>query len=181
MKERKNSIKNSEALLLLKESGCDAKLIRHSIVVSKLASRIARKIKKKGYDIDVGFVETAALLHDIGRSKTHGIRHGIEGAKILRSRGLIKHAKVCERHMGAGIDREEAQSMGLPRRDFIPKTLEEKVIAHADNLVSDTKEVPIEKTIKWLKRELGKDHPAILRVTSLSEEISMLISKSKSR
>ncbi|MEM2918251.1 MAG: TIGR00295 family protein [Candidatus Altiarchaeota archaeon] len=169
----------SKALLLLREAGCDENLIKHSIAVSKLASKIAKKLKFSGYDIDLDFVEIAALLHDIGRSKTHSIKHGIEGAKILRRKGLEKFAKVCERHIGAGISKEEASSLGMPKRDFIPKTLEEKIIAHADNLISGDKEVDINETIAELKKELGKDHPAVLRVALLAKEINELLSKSK--
>ena len=182
MKEQKSYITRSEAISLLKESGCDEKVIKHSIAVSKLALKIAKKLKKKGYNVNLNFIEIASLLHDIGRAKTHGIKHGIEGAKILRKRkGFEKFAKVCERHIGAGIKKEEASKLGLPKRDFMPKTLEEKVIAHADNLIFYDKEVPIEKTIEKLKKELGGNHPAISRVESLSREIDTLISKSKSR
>lgn len=132
-----------------------------------------------GYDIDPNFVEIAALLHDIGRSKTHSIKHGIEGAKILRREGLEKFAKVCERHIGAGISKEEAYSLGMPKRNFIPKSLEEKVIAHADNLISGDRKVDINETISYLKKKLGKNHPAILRVSLLAKEIDTLLSNPK--
>lgn len=176
MKEQKSYITKSKALLLLKEAGCDKNLIKHSIAVSKLASKIAKKLKILGYDIDLNFIEIAALLHDIGRSKTNSIKHGIEGAKILKRKGLEKFAKVCERHIGAGISKEEAFSLSMPKRDFIPKTLEEKVIAHADNLISGDKEVEIDETIDELKKKLGKGHPAVLRVSLLAKEIDTLLS-----
>ena len=36
---------------------------------------------KTGSNIDMEQIETGALLHDIGRTKTHTIKHAIEGAK----------------------------------------------------------------------------------------------------
>jgi len=169
-----NSLNRREAISLLRSEGCDSGVIEHSIAVSKLAKKIANKITKKGNDIDINFVEIAALLHDIGRCKTHGIKHGIEGARILRKLGHDKFARVCEVHLGAGITRSEAISLGLPPKDYIPKTLEEKIIAHADNLIAHTRVVPIDDTINKLKQKLGNDHPAIKRVRELNNFIESL-------
>ena len=49
------------------------------------------------------------MLHDIGRSKTQGIMHGVEGAKIATELGLPEAiVNIIERHLGAGIPKEEA-------------------------------------------------------------------------
>jgi len=164
-------ISREDAISLLKRVGCDDNVIKHCLAVSKTAKDIAQRIKRNGHEIDVHFVEIGALLHDIGRCKTHGISHGIEGAKILRNLNLDKFAHVCETHIGAGLSREEAESHGLPARDYIPETLEEKVIAHADNLTMGTKKVGISITLRKLKRELGKNHQAIKRVKELNDFI----------
>ncbi len=144
------------------------------LAVSKFAKEIAQKIRDNGYEIDVDFVEIAALLHDIGRCKTHGIRHGIEGARILRRLKLEKFARVCETHIGAGLTREEAKSLGLPEGDYLPETLEEKVVAHADNLIEESSVVPIETTIERIKKELGEGHPAVKRILDLNNLINSL-------
>lgn len=167
-----------EAIGLLKKSGCVEGVIRHCMTVSKNAKEIAQKIKKNGYKIDMAFVETAALLHDIGRSKTHGIFHGVEGARILRDYGLEERfALVCERHMGAGLTKEDAVSLGLPVRDYLPQTLEEKVIAHADNITRKDRVVDISVTTKDVERKLGKGHPAIARLKELNDFIGGLMKK----
>ncbi|MCX6694840.1 MAG: HD domain-containing protein [Candidatus Altiarchaeota archaeon] len=140
--------------------------------VSKEARRIAERIKARGIPVDVEFVETAALLHDIGRCRTHGILHGIEGAKILKD--YPDYARVCERHVGAGITKEEAVELGLPERDYIPGTIEEKIIAHADNTAGENKVEGIEKTLEDIGKKLGKTHPAIERIKKLDEEIKKL-------
>jgi uncharacterized protein len=182
--EKQNHYINSskEALLLLKAAGCSDDVIKHSLAVSQLALKIGKKVKENSYKIDLKFLKMASLLHDIGRSKTHGISHGIEGGKILRKFNFPEEfARVCENHLGAGISKEEARKVGLPPRDFIPETLEEKIIAHADNLIEKDKVLSLEKTIKKLKIKLGENHPAISRVISLAEEIDRLTSKSKSK
>lgn len=168
MSESTISLSRSEILSLLGREGCDEKVISHMITVSKLARDIAQAIRDNGYEIDVDFVELAALLHDIGRCKTNDIRHGVEGANILRGLGLEKFARVCETHIGAGLKKEDAKSLGLPGRDYLPETLEEKVIAHADNLVEGSSVVSIERTIDKITRILGKGHPAIKRIRDLN-------------
>lgn len=148
------------------------------MTVSRNAKEIANKIKENGYRIDIDFLEIAALLHDIGRSKTHGISHGIEGAKILRGYGLEeKFAKVCERHIGAGLTKEESALVGLPPDNYLPETLEEKVIAHADNITRGNKIVDISVTMMDFERKLGKWHPSITRMKELNDFIERLVKK----
>ena len=153
--------------------------MKHVCAVSKHAWSIAEKIKANGRDIDVDFVETAALLHDIGRCRTHGITHGIAGAKIMQSISP-KIALVCERHIGAGIDWKEAEKLGLPVKDYLPVTLEEKVIAHADNLIEGDRIVPINETIKKFESRLGIGHPAVKRIIELNDYIESLCKDEKS-
>lgn len=177
MKLRRSTISlgRSEALSLLREEGCDERVISHMLFVSKLAKCIAQRIENNGHEIDVGFVEISALIHDIGRCKTNGIRHGIEGANILRRLKLERFARVCETHIGAGLTRDEAGSIGLPEKDYLPETLEEKVIAHADNLVDGSSVVPIEETIDRVKKALGGSHPAVKRILDLNGFINSLL------
>lgn len=169
-----NSLKPSDALRLLSSEGCDARLISHVKAVSKLAKQIATKISSKGIPIDVSFVEVAALLHDIGRSRTHGIRHGVEGAAIMRAHGFEDYARVCERHIGAGLTLEEAKALGLPEGDYLPETLEEKVVTYADKLIDGDEVVSIFDTIKDFKEKLGSDHTSIDRLRALAGYIISL-------
>ena len=164
-----------DAILMLENAGCGKSVINHCKSVSKNALMIAKKIKANGHDVDLNFVETAALLHDIGRSKTHGISHGIEGAKILKDFPPL--ARVCECHIGAGIKRDEAVSLGLPEKDYLPETLEEKIIAHADNITEGNGIVPIERTIKRMETRLEKNSPALMRMKELNDYIEGLMEK----
>jgi len=167
------SKRRNKALDFLKNL-CDGNIVAHSLVVSKNARVIADKIKENGHEISPEFVEIGAILHDIGRSKSHGIDHGVKGSEILRNSEFSEFARICETHIGAGIDREEAISLGLPAKDYLPKTLEEKVIAHADNITEETEQIPIYKAIEKMKKRLGKEHPALRRVKELSDFIENL-------
>ncbi len=165
-----------QALQLLSESGCQANVTKHCIAVAKLAVETGETIKKKGLPIDLELVEIGALLHDIGRSRTHGIDHVIEGAKIAEENGLPKPiVNIIERHVGGGVTLEEAKELGWPNRDgYIPMTLEEKVVSYADKLIDSGHRIPVELTIKQF-REMGLLEAAE-RVSKLHEEITTLAS-----
>lgn len=151
---------------ILKEAGCSNELIEHCKVVRDVAVKIAYKA-----NANIRLVETGALLHDIGRAKTHGLFHAIEGATIARERNLPEEvALIIERHIGAGLPREIAQSLGLPAKDFVPQTLEEKIVCHADNLIDDNKRQPIEKEVEAALRAGKKDYAR--RLVQLHKELS---------
>ena len=122
-------------------------LIRHSHDVAHRALLIADRNPQIA--LDKAFVEEAAMLHDIGIFTTdapgihcHGkdpyIRHGINGAELLRADGLPRHARVCERHTGTGITRKaiEERALPLPPQDFTPETPEEILVCYADKFFS---------------------------------------------
>jgi uncharacterized protein len=164
------------ALRLLSESGCSKRVIAHCKAVSALAVKFAEACEKKGLSVDVDLVEVGALLHDIGRSKTHGVNHVIVGVEIAKSLNLPESiVSIIECHVGGGITAEEAKELGWPVKDYLPKTLEEKLVAYADKLIEGSRVVSIERTIEQFSKTLGENHPAIDRIIRLHEEIFPLI------
>lgn len=164
-----------QALKLLTENGCAANVVKHCVAVSALAVETAEALKKKGYSVNVEFVEIGALLHDIGRSKTHSVNHAIEGAEIAETLGLPKPiVNIIKRHVGGGITPIEAEWLGWSSGDgYIPVTLEEKVVSYADKLINGGKRVPIELTVgQFRKKGLVE---AAERVRKLHDEMAALI------
>ena len=170
-------ISEKKAIALLKKYSMSEKdfeaVLRHSQKVNQAALRIAEKLKKKGKKIDLSFVGTAALLHDIGRFRfppgKSTIFHGIEGSKILRKEKLNRHALVAETHLGSGIAKAEAKNLGLPAKSYLPKTIEEKIICYADSLVFGEKEKDIKAVIRRY-RKYGK--AVVKRKLKLHKELN---------
>ena len=153
---------------LLKKEKTPENVIQHSEAVLKKAMKIAANFDNADKDL----IRKGALLHDIGRSKTHGITHAIEGVEIAKRYGYGKDVlKIIERHIGAGITEEEAVKLGLPKKSYLPETLEEKIVAHADNLVSGSKEVDIDFVIEKWKRRIPDSEDNIERLIELDEEL----------
>ncbi len=161
-----------QAKVLHEKNNTPQNVLEHCLTVSVYAREIADKIRKAGHKVDADFVESAAYLHDIGRSATHGIRHGIEGAEILRD--YPEYARVCARHIGGGISSAEAKELGLPEGDYIPETLEEKIVCYADKLVSGTERITLEDAVAKFSKRLGRDHKTIGRIRELDTYIRSL-------
>lgn len=139
---------NAEELLfeIAGQFPCYDILHTHSRCVCHKATELAQK---SGVPVDLGFVQDACWLHDIGICQVNApsiqcfgtedyMCHGIAGAQMLRQRQLEALARVCERHIGVGLTREDivSQNLPLPPRDFLPETLEEKLVCYADNFFS---------------------------------------------
>lgn len=158
-----------KAIEILKSFNCPSHLIEHSKAVSRKAVELSSNFDS----VDVDLVKTGAILHDIGRCRTNSIDHAIVGAEILKELGFgDKISNIALRHIGAGIPKKEAQLLGLPPKNYIPLSLEEKIVAHADNLIHWSDEVDIDFVIRKWKKKLGKDHPSIPRLIRLHREIT---------
>lgn len=120
-----------QCLRILREEGCKVSVIQHVCTVKSIAEEMG---KRSGADLKL--VRAGALLHDVGRSRTQGVMHVAESARIARQRGLPEElVRVIERHVAAGLTQREAKGLGLPDGNYMPETLEEKIVCHADNLV----------------------------------------------
>ena len=160
--------KPNRCIEILRENGCSNAVIKHCIAVRDLAVKIAEKT-----NANKQIVEAGALLHDLGRSKTHGIKHGIEGGEIARKIGLPEPLIfIIERHIGAGIPKKEAAKLGLPDKDYLPITLEEKIVSHADSLIQRGKKQKIEKEVEKAMKKGQKEHSQ--RLLKLHRELSNL-------
>lgn len=167
------------AIKLLKQSGCAPRVIQHCKAVAKLAVKIAKTLQKKGYKVDIRLVETGALLHDIGRSRTHSVDHAVIGAKIAEASSLPEPViRIIERHVSGGIPPDEAERLGWPKKSYMPQTLEERTVNYADKLIEGTHKVPMKQTIANFARKMGKNHPAIGRLEALDEEFQSLLGES---
>ena len=159
---------DSECIRLLTEAGCKRRVIVHCCTVWTMAEAIARRI-----DCDVDLLRAGAFLHDIGRSVDHSIMHAVIGASIAADLGLPREVvEIIRKHVGAGLDEQDVIEMGLPKGNYIPDTIEQKIVCHADNMVSDNKFVPHTYSVDRLMHK-GSVRGA-RRIADLHKELSEL-------
>ena len=153
---------------LLEKENTPKNVIEHCKAVYEKAMKIAANFD----NVDEDLIRKGALLHDIGRSRTHGMTHAIVGVEIAKTYGYPDDVlNIIERHIGAGITAEEAVKLGLPEKSYVPETLEEKIVAHADNLISGTKEVDIDFVIEKWQRNIEDSDDNIERLKKLDYEL----------
>ena len=123
-------------------------LLRHSRQVADRCLLIVGKHPE--LQLDSTFIEEAAMLHDIGirwchapsigcMGQEHYLRHGLIGGRLLRDEGFELHARVCERHTGTGISREQIEQQQLPLPPdgcYEPETVGEQLVCYADKFYS---------------------------------------------
>jgi uncharacterized protein len=191
---KKEFITFEQALDLHFTLGSDPALIFHSHHVTFIANKILNQLQKNQQTIiNKQIILIGAFLHDIGRTESHGIKHGIIGAEIVlhtfpKNDFSISIANIAARHIGGGIPINEAIELGLPARDYIPTTLEEKIVCYADKLADyqtdkRNNEYIIKKwftfnnadnEIKKLSAKLGNNHPVIDRLNQLERDLIAL-------
>jgi len=144
---------------VLRTAGCSPDVIAHCQKVSKTALAIADRVRLM---LDRELVRKGGLFHDIGRSRTHDIDHALAGVKIGKMLGFSDAlVGIIEHHIGAGITAAEAERLGLPKKDYLPRTREEKLVSYADNLISGTREMPFYEALERFKAILGPDHEGV--------------------
>jgi len=163
-------MQRDNAIALLRKVGLLENIIQHSIVVADKAVEIAKQIQAAGYIVNIETIEIGALLHDIGRVKSQGVRyafhHAIEGGKILRQYGLPESIiRIVETH---SLDA------------LWPRTIEEKIVCYADKTVKGTHEISVNDRFDlWMKR-YGKNELLLTAkntILKIEKELSSLLTE----
>lgn len=147
----------------------------HALAVEGLAVAMARRAAGRGLAVDVHQVSVGALLHDIGRAHVQDLRHASVGADLLRRPPPWPEpvCRIVETHTGAGVLPDEARAAGLPERDYVPRTLEERIVAAADNLFTGDRRLTLDGVVaKYEARGLKE---AARRIEALHRELCGLL------
>ena len=160
---------DDECIRIMKENGADERLLNHVTSVRALSVLLADKCGANRKLVSAG-----AYLHDIGRTETQGIDHAYQGAEILRDLNIDSRiVNIVERHTGAGISPDEAVQLGLPEKDYTPITLEEKIVAHSDNLFASGRRTKLVEVLeKYQKQGL---YAAAEKIEALHRDLSGII------
>lgn len=175
-------LSRNDAIGLLAKYGKGASWTRHCAAVADLSEKVGDRLSHHR-SIDRHLLWSTALLHDIGRCVTHDpIMHGVEGYRLLTRLGHHEAAFVCASHILFGLNAAEAARFGLPARDFLPRTIEERLVPLIDFLIEHDRATTLDRRFSSLRRRnadnvyflSGLNHAyesAKSLMTELSEEI----------
>ena len=143
-------ITKEECLELLKKYEMPDNILAHSFMVNKIAVFLSDKLVEKGVEIYTPLVDTASLLHDIGRKAEIDKRadnHIEAGYETLQKENLISQAIITRKH-----------GMLSPLNPVTkPKTWEEKVVFYADKRAGNDKIFTIQERIADFKKRYPED------------------------
>ena len=76
-------------------------IIRHSVMVSRVAVAIIHLLRRQGEYMDSVLAEAGGLLHDIAKMECieTGCDHAVRGAEILSGYGFIELASMVRQHV----------------------------------------------------------------------------------
>ena len=136
--------------------GSSSRIVNHCQAVAMAAKIVADEFRRRGHKVDEDAIIAGALLHDLGRTRIQTVRHALVGAEIIKEEGVDdKVVEIVRRHVGAGISPEEAKTLGLPDFDYIPRTLEQRIVCFADKMVDADSVRPFGEEIR---RFTAKSH-----------------------
>jgi uncharacterized protein (TIGR00295 family) len=160
------------ALALHRKYRSNERTVAHCQACARISKLLAETAAGRGNMVNQEAVEAGALLHDIGRSQTQLVNHGYVGAQILEKEGVDGIVvEMVRRHVGAGISAEEAAGLGFPPGDYIPRTLEEKIVCFSDKLLDGDKARPFEEEVK---RFVKKGHD-VHRLRKLKQDVDTAV------
>jgi len=158
--------------LLVAEAGDGARVVPHTAVVAANARAMAEPCA----GVDADYVEAAAWLHDLGRTRTHGLRHTLAGFRLACERGWPGYAPTCLSHYtkGArpaelGVDPELAAEMDAAC-DLATFEPEERWVALADALAVQDRRGRIDERLADLIGRYGPS-PFFDRYRRVTEEL----------
>jgi hypothetical protein len=152
--------------LLNKHRTADDSWRAHCLEVSAAARCLAEMISQRGHPVDVEKVAVLGLIHDLGRSRGHTIRHGVEGYLLCQAEGFEEEGRICLVHILKGRTLQQGVRLGMltqaEEKQFQHNacwkgspSLEERIVILADALMSDTGLATIEEKYANARRRYG--------------------------
>lgn len=134
----------------IKDLGGDDKYLEHVQQRARFALEITRSMEARGFDLDADAIYFGAMLHDIGRTLTQDIDHGLKGGELVLSHKdrlrndfaimpdtLSKIVESIECHIVGGLKCEwiEKANLPIPPRDYVPHSIEAKIVVFSDQIL----------------------------------------------
>lgn len=143
-----------ECLDLMKEYNMLEHIVRHSILVNKIALYLSEELNKNGEKLDLSKVQAGALLHDITKTRSIKTRenHATTGGKLLDDLGFKDISEIVIQHVM--IDDNVNSS----------RITETEIINYADKRVKHDKAVTLKERFDDLRERYGTDDKRVYMI-----------------
>ena len=134
-----------ECLDLMREHKMLEHIVRHSILVNKIALFLAEELNKKGENLDISKVQAAALLHDITKTRSILTKedHAYTGGRLLDELGFNGISEIVRQHVTTDNNINS------------PTITESEIVNYADKRVKHDKTVTLKERFDDLVERYG--------------------------
>jgi putative nucleotidyltransferase with HDIG domain len=136
-------------------------IAEHGRAVARVALRLAQAVKAAGAAIDVELVRTAALLHDIARTRKN---HAQAGAQLLADHGFSRLAPVVGTHMDLDVRLDQPIDAA-------------QVVFLADKLMDGDRYADVEQRFRRKMEKYGSDSQAVEAIARRLENALLISAK----
>lgn len=151
-----------ECFALLKEYNTPPHVIRHCVKVTETALKIGIALNQKGYNLDLGLIQGAGLIHDIARVED---KHWEIGAKIASDFGFYQEADIIKVHMSYSCD---------PDKEEIKEV---DIICLSDRMVKEDQYVGLEMRMQYILDKFRENQEAIKYIREKIKDNKKMIRK----
>ncbi len=136
----------AECFRLMDEYGMYDNIRAHSVLVARVAERLACDLVEGGAALVVEVVVAAALLHDIAKTPclANGGDHAAQGAAICRAHGFDELVEIVGEHvvLADGVSRHHCR--------------EKEVVYYADKRVKHDAVVDLDERLDYILKNYGR-------------------------
>ena len=143
-----------ECLALIRETGMMKHIVSHSRQVCRVALFLAASLQGQGLAVDMDLVRTAALLHDITKTRSlhTGEDHARTGAELLAGRGYPEVGKIIGEH----VRLSSYEDLRVPG--------EAEIVNYADKRVLHERVTTLRERMEYILERYGKGPGSIARI-----------------
>ncbi len=162
-----------ECFCLIQEMDMMDHIIDHSIMVSNVALCLCRFLKEKFPDINVQATRSAALLHDITKTRSFdtGEVHSETGGRLLTDLGFPEIGNIIRQHVIL-----DACPDTTPLAGATPVS-EQEIVNYADKRVLHDQVVSLERRLEYIKIRYGSKPEFKCRIQLMWKEALTLEQK----
>ncbi|MDA3916178.1 MAG: HDIG domain-containing protein [Deltaproteobacteria bacterium] len=130
---------------LIEQMNMMSHIIDHSITVANVAYYLSRKLKNRFHEIDIELVTSAALLHDITKTRSFKTKesHSATGGELLTGLGYPETGGIVRQHII------------LDSYTMNSSVSEQEIVNYSDKRVLHDQVVLLEKRLSYIHNKYG--------------------------
>lgn len=152
-------LSRKECFKLIKTMDMMDNILDHSVMVSNVALFLCLQLKKSSPDLDIGLAVSAALLHDITKTRSLHTKesHSETGGLLLTELGYPEIGNIIRQHVV--LDAYESDS----------PVSEQEIVNYSDKRVLHDKVVSLDKRLEYIQLRYGDNKEFNARMATMQD------------